>query len=221
MSPAFTGGFLISGPPRESHPGATDRGECWWHAGEKQHELEWAVKRMGGGETYAATPILSLISAVHYKVIEKWCRNWRKKIGDIFSGRIDPVCMHMYVIQRNTGWSSWQGLQGSHAQMRGWFQKPQKFVPPNKRGGDSACKVLAGGLPRRGKHGEWMLLFSVVGEAGFLLGARRRLGPEWQAVPCDALICRDTAALRVPSGQEPLSCCLSILPGRRSRCLST
>lgn len=32
-------------------------------------------------------------------------------------------------------------------------------------------------------------IFSVAGETGFLLEARKRLGPEWQAVPCDALIC--------------------------------
>lgn len=50
-------------------------------------------------------------------------------------------------------------------------------------------------------------IFSVVGETGFLLEARRRLGPEWQAVPFDALICSEHSSSEVLSGREPLSCC--------------
>lgn len=45
-------------------------------------------------------------------------------------------------------------------------------------------------------------IFSVVGETGFLLEARRRLGPEWQAVPCDALICSEHSSSEVLSGRE-------------------
>ena len=87
MSPAFTGGFLISGPPGKAIPGATGRGECWRHAGENSM-IGMDVKENGRRRNLCSKPNYFTYFCCPLQGNRKMVQKLEEKIGDIFSGRI-------------------------------------------------------------------------------------------------------------------------------------
>ena len=86
MSPAFAGGFSISGPPGKAITGDTDRGKCWQHAGENTM-IGMDVKENRRRRNLCSKPnsfsYFCCLLQGNREIVQKL----EGEIGDIFSGR--------------------------------------------------------------------------------------------------------------------------------------